>query len=396
MTSHPKKTPSLASSVTGSSLLSGATTFSSQSTANLANLRLVTLGENEKILAVQGSELQSRMSRGVLINRQAQIRAFCLSPVDASDEAVSEMKEVVSTCSDIATHPYLVIMPPLAKADLPEEKEAEYLIAASGKFVALGKILDALKEGGEVKVGIIVGSARGMDLVQGFVRGKGIKITRTDGAGVRDPQIVESRGGPTVLLVLGGKAGARAIVVRPKILLEINQENRVDVVIAMDLSFNQEDDQALRLRQHPINIDELSPVIRLVTINSSEHVRLCLPSPHEIPSDKTMLQALVSATTLLRNFNGAEIPNDDARYPAIAQFIREKKETDVFGIRDIESYMAGHRGLAGLALKRARSPTDDSTPNRKRLKTSKAIWQVENPTFPTHDICNMFRIAANE
>jgi len=169
-----------------------------------------------------------------------------------------------------------------------------------------------------------------------------------------------------------------------------NVENRVDVVIAMDLSFNQEDDQALRLRQHPINIDELSPVIRLVTINSAEHVRLCLPSPHEIPSDKTMLQALVSATSLLRNFNGVEIPNDDARYPAIAEFIREKKDTDVFGIRDIESYMAGTRGLAGLALKRARPPTDDQGPNPKRPKISTATWQVIPHNAP------IFRIVSNK
>lgn len=143
----------------------------------------------------------------------------------------------------------------------------------------------------------------------------------------------------------------------------------------MDMSFNPEDDQVLRLRQHPINLDELVPVIRLVTVNSAEHVRLCLPTPYEIPSDRKVLQGLVSATTILRNFNGAEIPNDDARYAQVAEFIRNQKETDVFGIRDIEGYMAGHRGLAGLALKRARSPTDEGG-DRKRLKSAKPTWQV--------------------
>lgn len=146
----------------------------------------------------------------------------------------------------------------------------------------------------------------------------------------------------------------------------------------MDLSFNPEDDQALRLRQHPVKIDELSPVIRLVTINSAEHVRLCLPSPYKIPSDRTILQGLVAATTILRNFNGTEIPNEDARYVQVAEYIKSngEKETDVFGIRDIESYMAGHRGLAGLALKRARSPSDDHGGNLKRFKALKPTWQV--------------------
>jgi len=143
----------------------------------------------------------------------------------------------------------------------------------------------------------------------------------------------------------------------------------------MDLSFNPEDDQALRLRQHPTILDEMSPVIRLVTINSAEHVRLCLREPYEIPSDRIVLQGLVSATTILRNFNGTEIPNDAERFTQVAEYIRTGKEVDVFGIRDIEGYMAGHRGLAGLALKRARSPSDEQGGDRKRARII-TPWQV--------------------
>lgn len=147
----------------------------------------------------------------------------------------------------------------------------------------------------------------------------------------------------------------------------------------MDLSFNPEDDQALRLRQHPTNLDELSPVIRLVTVNSAEHVRLCLPAPYEIPSDRIVLQGLVSATTILRNFNGIAISNDPERFTQVAEYIRSRKQVDVFGIRDIEGYMAGHRGLAGLALKRTRSPTDEQGGDHKRVKVSKPTWQVPSP-----------------
>jgi hypothetical protein len=154
----------------------------------------------------------------------------------------------------------------------------------------------------------------------------------------------------------------------------------VDVVIAMDSSFNPEHDQILRLRQHPINLDELAPVIRLVTVNSAEHVRLCLPSPYEIPSDRNMLQGLVSATTILRNFNGVEILNDNERYGPVAEYIRSKGQTDVevFGIRDIEGYMAGNRGLAGLALKRARDILDDQGGDHKRVKSTQPTWQVKS------------------
>ena len=149
----------------------------------------------------------------------------------------------------------------------------------------------------------------------------------------------------------------------------------------MDLSFNPEDDQVLRLRQHPVKEEELAPVLRLVTVNSAEHVRLCVPTPYQIPTDRTMLQALISATTILRNLNGAGISDDnDERYLEVAEFIRSGKETSVFGIRDIASYMAGHGGLAGLALKRARDLADEGEGgDRKRLKTQKPTWQVFPP-----------------
>ena len=213
LATYAKKTPSLTSTATGSSILSGATSVSSLSTADLSNLKLVNLGQGEKILAVSGSALQARMTRGVLINKQAQIQQFCLNPIDASEELVATMKTLMSTCSDVATHPYLIIAPPLANADLDEAKEAEYLMSSSGKFGALGKILEALQGDKEIKVGIIVQSVKGMDILEGFLRGRKIRVKRTDGASVREQQNITGRGGPTVTLVLGGKAGARAIVV---------------------------------------------------------------------------------------------------------------------------------------------------------------------------------------
>jgi Class II histone deacetylase complex subunits 2 and 3 len=214
LASYAKKTPSLASSAAGSSILSSGASLSSLSTtASLSNLKLVNLGEREMILAVSGTELQSRMTRGVLINKQAQIQKFCLNPTGASKELTEAMKILMTTCSAIATHPYLIITPPLANSDLAEPKEAEYIVASSGKFVALGRILDSLRGDKEIKIGIVVQHVKGMELLEGFLRGKGIRAIRSDGAGVREQQVIESRSGANVTLVIGGKTGARAIVV---------------------------------------------------------------------------------------------------------------------------------------------------------------------------------------
>jgi hypothetical protein len=73
-----------------------------------------------------------------------------------------------------------------------------------------------------------------------------------------------------------------------------------------------------------------------------------------------------------------EIANEDERCTQVAEYIRSngEKTFDIFGIRDIESYMAGHPGLAGLALHRTRSATDDFGGNQKRPKTEKRSWEV--------------------
>jgi hypothetical protein len=171
------------------------------------------------------------MTKGVLYKKQAQIQQFCLNPTEASKELMESMKELMMTCSVIATHPYLIITPPLANADLPESKEAEYIIAASRKFVALGKILDCLRSDKEIKIGVVVQHVKGMDLLEGFLRGKGIKVRRADGAGVREQQHIESRVGANVTLILGGRAGARAIVVYSQYFREVN--GRIELMLSL-------------------------------------------------------------------------------------------------------------------------------------------------------------------
>ena len=212
LASYSKKTPSLTSSASASSILSGNTSVSSIS-ETLSNLKLVDLGPREKILAVAGSELQSRMTKGVLINRQGDIQAFCLNPVEADPKVVESMRSLMGTCSAIATHPYMIITPPLANAELPEDREAEYLVASSGKFVALGMLMDQLQGDKEIKVGIMAQDVKLIDLLEGFLRGKGIRVRRSDGSSVRGNQPVVPRGRPNVTLVLSGRAGSRAIVV---------------------------------------------------------------------------------------------------------------------------------------------------------------------------------------
>ena len=215
LASYSRKTPSMNSSNITGSLLSWNTSLSSMSTERLANLKLVTLGEGEYILAVSATELQTRLTRGILIKKQTQIQEFCSNPLEASEELTASIKGLIENCSRLATHPYMIITPPLANAELPEEKEADYLGSSSGKFVALGRILAALSAEKEVRIAVVVEDVKEMDLVEGFLRGRAARVRRTDSGGVRGQQIIESRGGASVTLVLSGKAGARSIVVCP-------------------------------------------------------------------------------------------------------------------------------------------------------------------------------------
>ena len=213
--SYLQKTPTVSSALTSISNFSGNTGISSVSTENLTNLKLVTLGEGESILAVSATALQTRLTRGILINKQTQIQEFCSNAGDASEDLIASIKELVENCSRLATHPYMIITPPLANAELPEQREAEYLGSSSGKFVALGRILEALSGDKEVRIGIVVEDVKEMDLLEGFLRGRGVRVRRTDSAGVRGQQLVDTRGGANCTLVISGKAGARSIVVSP-------------------------------------------------------------------------------------------------------------------------------------------------------------------------------------
>jgi Class II histone deacetylase complex subunits 2 and 3 len=213
LASYARKTPSLMSSATANSVISTETSVSSL--GNISGLKLVALGEKEYILSVPGTELQKRMTKGVLVNKQEEIRAFCNDSAGATEETVESMKILMQTCSDIATHPYAIITPPLANVELPEPKESEYLTVSSGKFIALGSILKSLHQDKEIRIGIVLRNVKAMDLVEGFLRGREIRVRRTDGESFRPQQNLPNARGPTITLVLGGPLGFRAIVVCP-------------------------------------------------------------------------------------------------------------------------------------------------------------------------------------
>lgn len=59
--------------------------------------------------------------------------------------------------------------------------------------------------------------------------------------------------------------------------------NTADCIIAMDSSFDAGLDEVRRFRSSIVEVNKLAPVIRLVAINTIEHLRLCSPPGQDIP-----------------------------------------------------------------------------------------------------------------
>lgn len=89
-----------------------------------------------------------------------------------------------------------------------------------------------------------------------------------------------------VFLLPSCKSGAVTVSLglnqRREVRLTIGQ-NAADCLIAMDSTFNAELPEIKGFRSNIVEVEKLAPVIRLVAINTIEHLRLCCVPRQEIP-----------------------------------------------------------------------------------------------------------------
>ncbi|PWW72749.1 hypothetical protein C7212DRAFT_301179 [Tuber magnatum] len=188
------------------------------------------------------------------------IDKFLNHPFPAPEELAGEMDKLVAECRLIAVHPdlpYSEINP----RDVDFEKESKNYIAKSPKFSFLKKLFDSISEL-SIKVEIVASPGRTIDMLEIFFRGIKVHCTRRDKLN-QLPRLPasEQRGFGKVALLPSSKSGAVVV--------------SADLVIAMDSTFVADVPEVVRVRKSLFVVGKLAPVLRLVSLNTLEHIELC-------------------------------------------------------------------------------------------------------------------------
>src|SRR5205814_30828 len=87
----------------------------------------------------------------------------------------------------------------------------------------------------------------------------------------------------SVTLLATGEEGARVVV------------RKASVVIAFDDTFRRDEKHIKALRSHTVNVDEISPVISFIVMDSVEHIEKCLtPSIEPIHRMQVLVSCIAS------------------------------------------------------------------------------------------------------
>ncbi|RPB03549.1 hypothetical protein L873DRAFT_173161 [Choiromyces venosus 120613-1] len=230
------------------------------------------------------------------------IDKFLNHPFPAPEELVGEMDKLIAECRLIAVHPDLPYKE-ISPKNLDFEKESKNYLTMSPKFSFLKKLFDSISEL-SIKVEIVASPGKVIDMLEIFFRGIKVHCTRRDKL-TQLPRLPvnEQRGLSKVALLPSSKSGAVVV--------------SADLVIAMDSTFVADVPEIVRVRKSLFIVGKLAPVLRLVSLNTLEHIELCYKDsepryPALYTYVETMKNLLHNAGTLVDSYKptfAAAVPN---------------------------------------------------------------------------------------
>lgn len=211
------------------------------------------------------------------------------------EDTIQEVRKLLTRVNLITTHPDLDVQEAQEEfSQTAPEDEAGWAEECSFKFKFLSGLLAHMRNDG-VHISIVARPGPTLNLIETFLRGRGVAYFRPDGRGSSAPidqRFADCRS--RISIVPSGAEGMN-LPVQPAAL-----------VIAFDDTFNVQDMQVVRMRTQP-GIDYLMPTIYLLVYKSAEHIARCL----DVHMDEmTRLRKLISCVTQLRNDVGKLSPED--------------------------------------------------------------------------------------
>lgn len=258
------------------------------------SLRPYKLSPNEHSIALAlNSRVRDQYIGIVKLNERA-ITEFTQSEAP-SEECLHKIQTLIQRLDNLTTHFDLDgNQNPENPSQTSHQDEASWAETCSFKFQFLRHFFDHIRDQ-DMHIGIVARPGRLMDIIETFLKGRGIVYFRLDGKGAaspNDPRFAHCK--CQVSLVPSGPDGFN-LAVKP-----------ASLVISFDGSVNVQHSQVYRMRIRE-GSNDLMPLAHLLVYKSAEHVARCLV-PQMDPW--TRLKKLVSCMAQHRHEVGQLQPED--------------------------------------------------------------------------------------
>ncbi|KAN0080839.1 Class II histone deacetylase complex subunits 2 and 3 domain containing protein [Elaphomyces granulatus] len=211
-------------------------------------------------------------------------------PIQVNSETsqlIVRANRLIQKLDNIAVHPDLNIAEHIKNTEPDPKKAATWAEYSSSKFQFLGHLMDISANHG-LHIIIMTRKERTVEIVEKYLLGKGFSYTR--------PRV--EMGGNTEISLKKGKMSFGIHITQSDTVVEVYRHP--SLIIALDSSFNVKSPSVENLRITYARHGNLVPVIWLLSSNTSEHIKLCLPDVSAIQK----LRLLIYHAMLLRNTVG--------------------------------------------------------------------------------------------
>lgn len=159
----------------------------------------------------------------------------------------------------VATHPYLLVEQYEPHNLLLKEVPAQ-LARESGKFGVLGDIIDLIKDD-KKHMALVCRPGKTMDLIEAYILGKFVNYRRYSGSYLREPN-GEDNDFSTVHLIPSSNLDPSFV------------EDKFDFLVAFDQSFSTSEPHVAKILKSHTKPPTPLPMLRLIPLNSVEHIAL--------------------------------------------------------------------------------------------------------------------------
>ncbi|CDK26561.1 unnamed protein product [Kuraishia capsulata CBS 1993] len=191
---------------------------------------------------------------------------------------VDSLETLLMNSQLVCTHPYLLIdhyfPKSLTAKDVPRRIEE-----SSGKFKVLKQLLEVIEGISDSMFNLVILSRPGktIDLLDAFLLGQKCVIKRYSGTKLKDNNSSKGKSSKNqdhiiVHLIPSDQQSLEELSTQKSDIF--NGTTKVDLLISFDISCDTDDPAVLSLRKQTNRDNRLTPILRLVPINTIEHIAL--------------------------------------------------------------------------------------------------------------------------